>query len=178
MGSPTCDARPLGREAWCGAQNSQTSQRNCDMFQVWGTPTQCIWDLIISQKHTYCLVVASAMSLDVEYLFLIDLVFSVYDCSAVSCLFGVFVREDELKSFYSAISSPFWKHLFNCIHVLQRSWENPVYEQANTEVIPSLFPLHVTSQVRDTHCCWSRSPCLITANSMSNHPAQTHCLIL
>ena len=37
---------------------------------VCGSPTQHVWDLILSQLHpSYCLVVASSLSLDVGYLF-------------------------------------------------------------------------------------------------------------
>ena len=43
---------------------------NC--FPVCGSPTQRAWDLILSQlRPSYCLIVASPLSLDVAYFFLV-----------------------------------------------------------------------------------------------------------
>ena len=54
----------------------------------------------------------SSLSLDVEYLFWLVQVFFVDGCSAVSCDFGVFMREGECKFFYSDILFPAQLHRF------------------------------------------------------------------
>ena len=73
-------------------------------FPVCGLPTRQVWDLLISQKHpSYCLDETS-LSLSVGNLFWFPVYF-VDGCSAVSCNFGVLMREGELESFYSAILS-------------------------------------------------------------------------
>ena len=79
----------------------------CDIiiFQF-GSFTCWVCDLIVLWMHpSFHLVVASSLSLDVEHLFWEVWVFLVDGYSAVSCDFGVFVREGELKSFYSTIYS-------------------------------------------------------------------------
>ena len=79
-------------------------QYNC--FPVCGSPTQWVWDLIVSQMHlSYHLIVAFSLSLEVEYLFGRFQYFFIDGCSAVSCDFGVFVRGGERRPFYSAILS-------------------------------------------------------------------------
>ena len=84
-------------------------------YPVCGSPTQWILDLIISQMHpSYHLNVASCLSLDVEYHFLLVPVFLAdvwstfsFDFGGVFFFFPPFVfREGEFKSFYSNILSP------------------------------------------------------------------------
>ena len=77
-------------------------------FPVCGLPIWWLWDLILLLlSPSYPLVVASSLSLDIGYLFLVgSSVFLVNGCSEVSCYCGVFIRRDELTFFYSAILSP------------------------------------------------------------------------
>ena len=60
---------------------------------------------------SYCLAVASSLSLDVEYLFGRFPSFFVDGCSALSCGFGVFVRGGELKSFSAILSPTSYSHI-------------------------------------------------------------------
>ena len=75
-------------------------------FPAHESPSRQEQVLIILWKHPYyCLLVASSLSFDVEYLFLVvSSLFYIFH--QFSCDIGVFVRGAMLKSFYSAILSP------------------------------------------------------------------------
>ena len=84
------------------------------------------WDLIISWKHSPtptpdCLIVASSLSLDVKYVFLIgssllgQWLFN-------SCDFGVFMRGSELKSSYSILSEIKSCFYFVCLLLLSSTY--------------------------------------------------------
>ena len=66
--------RSPGWEAWCGVQNLHDSARTSSYYcsPVCGSPTQWVWDFILSWWcPSYCLAVASSLSLDMEYHFLV-----------------------------------------------------------------------------------------------------------
>ena len=71
-GAPTSNVRPSGWGAWCGTQNSLVEEPLWyNYFPIYGSLTQWVWDLIMSWKcPSHLLLVASSLSLDVEYLFL------------------------------------------------------------------------------------------------------------
>ena len=61
------------------------------------------------------------MSLDIEYLFFVGSIFFFIDgYSAVSCDFGIFVKEGKIKSFYSAIL--FWTPELFVVTVQKHNW--------------------------------------------------------
>lgn len=69
---------------------------------VCGSPTQWILDLIISQMHTsYHLNVASSLSLEVDYHFLLVPVFLVDAWSIFSCDFGGVFKFYFILSYFS-----------------------------------------------------------------------------
>ena len=74
-------------------------------YPVWGSPTQQVWDLILSWLcPSYHLIAASPLSLDVGYILLGGFqCLPVIGCSALSCDFGALARGGEHTSFYSAI---------------------------------------------------------------------------
>ena len=66
LGAPFSSPVSTGWGAWCGTQNSHSCERNSTIFYnspVCGSPTQGVWDLIISQVHpsylSYLIVIPS-----------------------------------------------------------------------------------------------------------------------
>ena len=78
-----------GWEAWYGPQNLHNSGRAALvlLFSVCGSPTQQVWDLILSWLHpSYLLISTSSLSLDVGYFIRRFQYFFVRGCSAVVIL--------------------------------------------------------------------------------------------
>ena len=76
LGIPSPFVGSVGWEAWRGVQNLPNSGRTSLVLlfcsPVCGSPTWQVWDLILSWLYSsYCLTVASSLSLDVGYLFLV-----------------------------------------------------------------------------------------------------------
>ena len=103
-----CQTPRLGSLMW-GSEFSLLWEKLCDIiiYQLVGCPLggYRIWLAILWMCPSYHLIVASSLSLDVEYLFWWVPVLSVV-VSAVRYDIGIFVGGVELKSFYSAILSP------------------------------------------------------------------------
>ena len=86
-------------------------QRHLAGYSSWGHKESDMTELV-KRTHThpsYCLLVASPLSLDVGYLFYFYVFSDVFQhppvdiCSAARCDFGVLAGEDEHTSFYSTI---------------------------------------------------------------------------
>ena len=99
----------LGSLTW-GSELSLLWENLCDIIiLVCGSPTWWVWDLIISRMEpSYHLIVASFLSLEVDYLFGRFQSFFVDGHSAVSFDFGVFVRwvssgPSTLPSFWGSL---------------------------------------------------------------------------
>ena len=106
LGAPPSDARTPCWGIWCGAQNSHS----CEITSVIQLFFSLFVTHLVSMGFAYITKVPLFPSHSSFFFvfgcrksFLVFPSLFVNGCSAVSCDFGVFMREDELESFYSTI---------------------------------------------------------------------------
>ena len=80
---------------------------------VCGLQTLQLWDLSLLWLCPYCLAVASSLSLDVEYLFMVGFSPAADDCSTACCDFGTLMGGDEHMSIYSPSWTGSGEYVYN-----------------------------------------------------------------
>ena len=107
-GDPPSKARPPGWWTCCGAWNSHSFGRASviDIF-ICGLPTCWVWDCLYCKRTPPTISMWFLLCLWVYDLFFGNFPSNCFadSCLAVGCNFGVFMREGELHSFYSAVLS-------------------------------------------------------------------------
>ena len=100
------DSQSLCHMAWHGVQNLH-NRRGTSLVSLfsrfWVTHTVGMGFYFIVIHPSYCLAVASSLSLNVRYFFGGFQCSPVNGCSTASCNFGALAGGDECTSFYSAI---------------------------------------------------------------------------